>query len=151
MLSSMRWRAATVGLVCIFAVSGAGCGSSGPGTTTSRRGSATLGPLKTCLRSKGYTVAPESVADVRTAPRRFKFTAVWNLLNSSRVALALTFSSDPAGAEQAAVWTRHEDAKIGRGVVIAPVVRIGRIDVLWTASPGGGDVKDVYGCVRRHT
>jgi hypothetical protein len=101
------------------------------------------------LRKNGYTVTPESAADVGTAPRRFEFIAVWNLLNPSRVALALTFSRDTGGAEQATAWTRRENSKIGRGAVIAPVVRIGRIDVLWTAKPGVHDVKDVYGCVRR--
>ena len=65
------------------------------------------------------------------------------------MALALTFSRDPAGAERAAAWTRRENAKIGRGSVLAPVVRIGSVDVLWTATPGLHEMNDVYGCVRR--
>jgi len=105
--------------------------------------------VKTCLRKNGYTVASESAADVGTAPRRFEFIAVWNLQNPSRVALALTFSRDTSGAQQAAAWTRRENSKIGRGAVIAPVVRIGKIDALWTAKPGVHDVKDVYSCIRR--
>ena len=107
--------------------------------------------MRTCLRKEGYTIAPESAADLRTAPHRFEFIAVWNLLNPSklRVALALTFSSDTAGAEQAAAWTRRTNTKISRGKVLAPVVRIGKVDVLWTAKPAAPDVKDVYGCVRR--
>lgn len=145
----MSWRAATVGLACFLAVGVAGCGSSGRGATTSARRATPFGPLKTCLRRNGYTLAPESAADVRTAPRRFEFTAVWNVLNPSRVALALTFSRDTGGAEQAAAWTRRENSKVGRGAVSAPVVRIGRIDVLWTANPGVRDAKDVYSCIRR--
>ncbi len=143
----MSWRGATIGLVCLLAVSAAGCGSSHPATTTVRH-AAPYAQLKSCLRGKGYAVTPESAADVRTAPRRFEFTAVWNLLNMSRVALALTFSRDTGGAEQASSWTRRENAKLGRGAVAAPVVRFGRIDVLWTATPGAHDLKDIYGCVR---
>ncbi len=138
-----------VGLVCLLALTAAGCGSSGQRTTTSARRATPFGPLKTCLRRNGYMVTPESGADVRTAPRRFEFIEVWNVLNLSRVALALTFSRDTGGAEQAAAWTRRENSSIGRGAVVAPVVRIGRIDVLWTAKPGVHDVKDVYGCIRR--
>ncbi len=103
----------------------------------------------TCLSKKGYTVTPESPADVATAPRRFEFTSVWNVLNPSRVALALTFSRNLDGAKQAATWTRRENAKLGRGAVKAPVVRIGKIDALWTAPPGVRDAKDVYGCIRK--
>jgi len=149
MPSSMSGRAAAIGLACLLVVSAPGCGSSGRGTTTSGRRAASFGPLKTCLQRNGYTVTAEPAADVGTAPRRFEFVAVWNLLNPSRVALALTFSRDTAGAKQASAWTRSENSKIGRGAVIAPVVRVGRIDVLWTAKPGVHDLKDVYGCVRR--
>ena len=151
MLRSMRGRAALIGLVCLLALCGAGCGSSRPAATTSTRAAAPFGALKTCLRREGYASTPETATVLRTAPRRFEFTAVWNVLNRSRVALALTFSRETGGAEQAAAWTRRENAKIGRGAVRAPVVRIGRIDVLWTATPGARDVKDVYGCIKRPT
>lgn len=144
----MSWRGATVGLLCLLAVGAAGCGSAGPAATTTVRHAAPYAQLKTCLRRKGYAVTPESAADLRTAPRRFEFTAVWNLLNMSRIALALTFSRDTGGAERASAWTRHENAKLGRGAVLAPVVRFGRIDVLWTATPGAHDLKDIYGCIR---
>jgi hypothetical protein len=137
-----------IGLAFLLAVSAAGCGSSGRGATTSVRRAAPLASLTTCLRRKGYVVTPESAADVRTAPRRFEFTAVWNVLNPSRVALALTFSKNTVGAEQAVVWTRRTNSKIGRGAVSAPVARIGKIDVLWTSKPGIRNMKDVYGCVR---
>jgi hypothetical protein len=146
----MSWRASSIGLACLLAVSAAGCGSSGrEAATTAGRSTALFAPVKTCLRKNGYTVASESAADVGTAPRRFEFIAVWNLQNPSRVALALTFSRDTSGAQQAAAWTRRENSKIGRGAVIAPVVRIGKIDALWTAKPGVHDVKDVYSCIRR--
>jgi hypothetical protein len=107
--------------------------------------------LRACLRKDGYAVTPESAADVRTAPRRFEFTAVWNVLNPSRVALALTFSKNAAGAERAAVWTRRTNARIARGALSAPVLRIGKIDVLWTSRPGVRNMKDVYGCIMRST
>ncbi len=51
-----------------------------------------------CLGRNGYQVTPESPGDVETAPARFEFTTVWNLLNPSRVALALTFSKSTRGA-----------------------------------------------------
>ena len=116
---------------------------------TAQTGSPPLS-LRMCLRKHGYSVSPESVGDLGTAPRRFDFVAIWQVLNPARVALALTFSSDTAGAKRAATWTRRENAKVGRGAVIAPVVRIGKIDVLWTATPGVGNVNAVYGCVRRN-
>ncbi len=94
-------------------------------------------------------MTPESAADVGTAPRRFEFTSVWNVLNPSRVALALTFSRNTDGAKQAASWTRRENSKLGRGAVKAPVIRIGTIDALWTATPGAREAKDVYGCIRK--
>ncbi len=150
MLSPMRWKVAGSALACLLAMSAAGCGSSSPQTTTTTvRKAAPLAPVKTCLRKDGYTVTPESAHDLGTAPRRFEFTAVWGLLNPSRVALALTFSRSTDGAQQAAVWTRRENAKISRGAVAAPVVRIGKTDVLWTAQPGAHNAEDVYGCVRR--
>jgi hypothetical protein len=137
-----------IALASLLALSAAGCGSSSPQATTTVRHAAPYAQLKTCLRGKGYAVTPESAADVRTAPRRFEFTAVWNLLDISRVALALTFSRDTGGAEQASVWTRNENAKLGRGAVHAPVVRFGLIDVLWTTTPGSHDLKAIYGCIR---
>ena len=137
-------------LACILALAAAGCGSSGHGSTvTSERAASTLQSLRMCLRQHGYAVSPESSAVLGTAPRGFDFVEVWNIVNPSRVALALTFSRDPAGAARAAAWARRENAKVGRGVVVAPVVRIGTIDVLWTATPPARDMNDVYGCVRR--
>lgn len=137
-----------MGLVCLLAVGAAGCGSSGRGATTSARPPAPFGSLKTCLSRKGYRSTSETAAAVRTAPRRFEFIAVWNVLKPLKVALALTFSRDTGAAEQAATWTRRENAKIGRGAVSAPVVRIGRIDVLWTGKPAAQYAKEVYGCVK---
>jgi hypothetical protein len=104
--------------------------------------------LKTCLSRDGYALTPESAADVRTAPRRFEFTAVWNVLNPSRVALALTFSRSTGGAERAVVWTRRTNSKLAKGALSAPVVRFGKIDVLWTSKPGARNMNDVYGCIR---
>jgi hypothetical protein len=151
----MNRGAATIVLACLLAVSAAGCGSSGHGTTTTTTTSARpptpAGSLKACLRKRGYTVTPESPADVATAPHRFEFTGVWNLLNPSRVALALTFSRSTAGAKQAVAWTRRTNAKIGKGAVSAPVVRLGKVAALWTAEPGARDARDVYGCIRRST
>ncbi len=145
----MSWRVGTAALACLLALGAAGCGSSGGGSTTSSRRPAPLVTLRKCLRKAGYGVTAETASDVRTAPKRFKFVAVWNVLNPSRIALALTFSKDAAGARQAAAWTRRLNAKISKGAVSAPVVQVGTIDVLWTAKPGVDDVKDIYGCVRR--
>ena len=151
MLSSMSRRGAMTLLAFFLAVCGAGCGSSGRKSTPgSARLTSPLLSLRMCLRKNGYAISPESIADIGTAPRRFEFVAVWNVVNPSRVALALTFSRDTAGAEQAAVWTRRENAELGRRAVVAPVVRIGKIDVLWTAEPGADDVNGVYNCVRQH-
>jgi hypothetical protein len=86
--------------------------------------------MRLCLRHHGYAISPESTAVRATAPRRFEFVSVWNLLNLNRVALALTISRTAKGAER------------------APVVRIGRFDALWTADPGPADKADVYGCMR---
>jgi hypothetical protein len=105
----------------------------------------------TCLERVGYNVIPESPADVETGLPRFEFTAVWNLQNPSRVTLAVTFSRSTRGAEQTAIWTRREDSKIGHGVVAAPIVRIGKLNVLWTAKPRVRDAQHVYGCIRQHT
>lgn len=101
-----------------------------------------------CLQKHGYAATPESPGDVETAPRRFEFTAVWNVLNPSRVALALTFSRSTGGAAQAVTWTRDENRKLAKGALSAPVVRIGKIDVLWTSKPGARNMHDVYGCIR---
>ena len=73
---------------------------------------------------------------------------MWNLLNPDRVALALTISKSPVGAKRAEVWTRKANARIGKGVVRAPVVRFGRINVLWTTDPDKIDKDAIYGCVR---
>ena len=92
---------------------------------------------------------PEPAA-LRTATRRFQFIDVWDLLNSNnRVALAVAISKNRHAAKLAAVWTRKLNAKLGRGVVKAPVVQFGRIDVLWTAEPGPADTASIYGCVRK--
>lgn len=150
----MNRSAGALGLVCILAVGAAGCGSSGRGTTTTTtttaaRNATPHGSLQACLTRKGYVVTPESPGEVETAPDRFGFTAVWNVLNPSRVALALTFSRDTDGARQAAAWTRRENSKLGRGAVKAPVVQFGKIDALWTATPGARDAREVYGCIRQ--
>jgi hypothetical protein len=147
----MSWRAALTVLACVLAAGAAGCGSSGGKPTVTSRAVSPPISLRLCLRKHGYAVSPESIADLNTAPRRFDFVAIWQLLNPSRVALALTFSRDTAGAERAAAWTRRENAQLGRGVVLAPVVRIGKIDVLWTATPGVHNVNAVYGCVRQNS
>jgi hypothetical protein len=104
--------------------------------------------MRMCLRHHGYSISPESAAHLRTAPPNFDFVAVWNLLNPDRIALSVTISKSVAGARRAAVWTRRLNARIGRGVVHAPVVRFGRVNVLWTTDPGAADKSDIYGCVR---
>jgi hypothetical protein len=149
-LSSMSTLTVLTVSACLLAVCAAGCGSSGPGSTVTSKGAAPSASLRLCLRHHGYSISPESLADLGTAPRRFDFIAIWQVLNPSRVALALTFSRDTAGAKRAAAWTRRENAKVGRGVVLAPVVRIGKIDVLWTATPGVDNINAVYGCVRQN-
>ena len=138
-----------MGMACLLAFTAGGCGSSRRVPAAATHAPAPFARLKSCLRKSGYAVSPESVADLHTAPRRFEFTAVWNLLNPSRVALALTFSRNTTGAKEAVAWTRASNAKIGKGVVAAPVVRIGKVGVLWTATPGRRSTKDVYGCIRR--
>jgi hypothetical protein len=151
----MSRRFAALALVCLFAVSAAGCGSSHhaakpPAPKPPAPKPAPFASLESCLESHGYAVTPESPADVATAPARFQFTGVWNVVNPSRVAFALTFSRSLTGAKQAVVWTRRSNAKMGRSVVAAPVVRVGLIDVLWTATPGTANTTDVYSCIRRH-
>ncbi len=130
-------------------VGAAGCASSGkkaaagPSARTVK-----FDALKSCLHDKGYKVMPEPSTVRGTAPRNFEFIGVWNLLNPNRVALALTISKSPVGARRAEVWTRKANDRIGKGVVRAPVVRFGRINVLWTTDPDKIDKDAIYGCVR---
>jgi hypothetical protein len=134
----------------------AGCGSSTKRaqtpTTTSAHAStvAALTPLRLCLRRRGYGVTPISASALKTAPRRFEFVTVWDLVNPNRLALAVTISRSVEGARRAAVYTRKLNAKIGKGVVKAPVVQFGKINVLWTDTPDPPDKRNIYGCVRRH-
>jgi hypothetical protein len=107
-------------------------------------------PLRQCFRRRGYGVTPDSASALKTAPRRFEFVTVWNLVNPDRVALAVAISRSESGAKQAAVWTRKLNAKLGKGAVKAPVVRFGKVDVLWTDEPDPPDKANIYGCVRRH-
>jgi hypothetical protein len=143
----VAWKASAAALVCLVGVAAAGCGSSGKANPPSPEQS-----LRLCLRHHGYAVTPESAHVRGTAPKRFEFTSIWQLLNQNpnlrRIALTLTISKTAAGASQAAAWLRKENAKVGKGVVKAPVIQFGRYDVLWTAEPGTGDAKDIYGCVR---
>jgi hypothetical protein len=150
----MDRRFGAVALVCLLAVSAAGCGSSHhaakpPVPKPPAPKPAPFASLQSCLESHGYAVTPESPGQVATAPARFQFTGVWNVVNPTRVTFALTFSRSLAGAKQAAAWTRETNKKVGRSLVAAPVVRIGLIDVLWTATPGPPNTTDVYGCIRR--
>lgn len=134
----------------VLAVGAAGCGSSKKPaeTAATTRSASPVASLRSCLSRHGYQVTPET-AEVRgTAPDRFEFLSVWNLLNPERIALAVTISKTPAGAARAAAWTRQENEKLGKGVVHAPAVQFGRIDVLWTAAPNRADRNDIYGCVR---
>lgn len=144
-------RSATLAvLACLLAAGAAGCGSSGKHaqTTTTTKKAAPYAALVTCFHRHGYRVSTELPSVRRTAPARFEFLNIWNLLNPNRIALAVTVSKTPAAAGRAAAWTRQENAKIGKGVVHAPVVRFGRFDVLWTAEPDQADTKAIYGCVR---
>jgi hypothetical protein len=140
-------RLAALVLVCLLAVGAAGCGSSGKHAQTTAA-AAGRQSLRLCLRHQGYAISPESARVRGTAPPEFEFLAVWNLLNPDRVALALTFSKSADGAKRAAAWTRKANARIGKGVVHAPVVRFGRINVLWTTDPDPADRTAIYGCVR---
>ena len=146
MLSAVKAGALAPLLACLLAAAASGCGSSSKPVPTSPE--ATLLPMRLCLRHHGYSVTPESASVMRTAPASFEFVAVWDLLNPARVAVTLTVSRSAAGAARVAVWTRRENAKIGKGVVVAPVVQLGRIDLLWTAKPGRGDTSGVDVCVR---
>jgi hypothetical protein len=144
----MTRNAISAVLVCVLVVVVGGCGSSGK----QAKPPSPYQSLRLCLRHHGYAVTPESARVRATAPSRFEFVAIWQLLNQNpalrRIALTLTISKSAAGAAKAAVWTRKENAKVGKGVVKAPVTQFGRYLVLWTAEPGRGDAKDVYGCVR---
>jgi hypothetical protein len=135
-------------LACLLAVGLAACGSSGKKAAAPSPYTA----LRLCLRQRGYAITPESATVRATAPKRFEFETIWNLLNpdlnARRIALALAISRSEAGAQKAAVWTRDLNKKLGKGVVHAPVKRIGRVDVLWTAEPRSDEAKDVYRCVR---
>jgi hypothetical protein len=141
-------RVIAAALVGLLVAAAAGCGSSGK----QAKPQPPYQSLRLCLRHHGYAVTPESARVRATAPGRFEFVAIWQLLNQNpalrRIALTLTISQSAAGAAKAAVWTRNENAKVGKGVVKAPVRQFGRYLVLWTAEPGHGDAKDVYGCVR---
>jgi hypothetical protein len=107
--------------------------------------------LKSCFEKRGYSVDVEP-ANVRgTAPKEFEFVAVWNLLNPNRIALAVTVSKTPVGAKRAQAWTRKTNKRIAKGAVRAPVVRFGRINVLWTTDPDPRDTTGIYGCVRKIT
>ncbi len=142
----MNGRLASAVLICLLATVSAGCGSSSP-KRVQRPAAATLTPTRLCLRRHGYRITPDSAAALRTAPSRFDFIAVWNLVPSNGIALALAISRSVAGATRAAVWTRREHARLYKGLVAAPVVRYGRIDALWTAKPGRRDVTVIRGCL----
>jgi len=149
---AVRRRASAAVLICLLAAAAAGCGASSPKqakapTTTAK--AVALAPIRSCLSRRNYNIQPDSLSALETAPRRFQFVTVWNLVNPNRVALALTISRTAEGAARAAAWTRRENRKIGKGVVAAPVVRFGRIDVLWTAKPDPPDVRNIYPCVRK--
>jgi hypothetical protein len=104
--------------------------------------------MRACFVRRGYAVTPDTPEALGTAPARFEFVTVWNLLNPDRIALSVTISRSVAGARRAAAWTTRENEKLGRGVVKAPVVRFGAIDVLWTDAPDRRDTTAIYGCVR---
>jgi hypothetical protein len=141
-------RFVTTVLVCLLAVAAAGCGSSSKHARTTTAQAAGMQSLRLCLRRQGYAISPESARVRGTAPRAFEFLAVWNLLNPDRIALAVTISKSANGAKRVAAWTRKTNARIGKGVVHAPVVRFGRINVLWTNDPDAADRNAIYGCVR---
>jgi hypothetical protein len=157
----MRLRASVALLICLLATTAAGCGSTHKGATSTPTTTAApptttqavvdpLARLTRCFEGQGYTVTPITPEALQTAPRRFQFIAVWDLLNpNARVAVSLAISKSIAGAKLGAAYTRKLNAKLGKGVVKAPVVRLGRFDVLWTAEPAGVDTASIYGCVRK--
>jgi hypothetical protein len=144
----MTRKALHVVLVCVLVAAAAGCGSSKKQATPP----SPYLSLRLCLRHHGYAVTPESASVRATAPSTFEFVQVWQLLNQNpdlrRIALTLTISKSPTGAAKAVVWLRKENAKLGKGVVKAPVKQFGRVNILWTAEPGKADARDIYGCVR---
>jgi hypothetical protein len=135
-------------LVCLLAISAAGCGSSAKHVATVSAQQTVLRTMEKCLRRHGYQIHAEEPNVRRTAPKNFEFVAVWNLLNPNRIALAVTISRTPDGAARAAAWLRKTNKKIAKGAVHAPVAQFGRIDVLWTAQPNRGDMQAIYPCVR---
>lgn len=149
-MPGVRARAIGATLICVLATAAAGCGSSPPKSaqTVSKPRVSTLSRVRSCVQRRGYIVTPDTPAALQTAPRRFEFVAVWNLARPQRIPVAVTFSRNVGGASLAATWTRAENKKLGKGVVDAPVVRFGKIDVLWTAEPGARQVREIYGCVR---
>jgi hypothetical protein len=140
-------------LICLLVLALAACGSSShkaaEAITTARASEvAALLPTRLCFRKRGYSITPDSAAALKTAPRNFDFVTVWNLVNPNRVALAVTFSRSLAGARRAEVWVRKAHKRIGKGLVEAPVVRFGKVNVLWTAKPDPPDTRNIYGCIR---
>lgn len=148
MLPTVARGVTAVMLACVLASLLSGCGSSAKPATSTQAAASRLLPLRLCFRQHGYSVAPDSATALHTAPRTFEFVAVWNLLNPNGVAVTVTISRSIDGAARAAAWTRQENAKLGKGVVTAPVVQYGRIDVLWTAAPERRDTSGIYPCVR---
>jgi hypothetical protein len=134
-------------ILVVAALCVAGCGSGTARPKASATGAADLA-LRKCFRARGYAISPESAQARGTAPRRFEFVTVWNLVKPVSISFALTISKTTRAAEAAAVWVRGENAKLGRGAVLAPVVRFGKVDVLWTAEPRPQDARTVYGCLR---
>jgi hypothetical protein len=110
---------------------------------------AALLPTRLCFRKHGYSVTPDSATALKTASPRFDFLTVWNLLNPNRVALAVTFSRSLDGAKRAEKWVRRFNKKLSKGKVDAPVVRFGKVNVLWTAKPDPPDTRNIYGCIRQ--
>lgn len=144
----MLRRLTPLALACLLAAGAAGCGSSGKKAAEKSPQVTALNAMRVCFRHQGYAVSPESPATRRTAPRRFEFVSIWNLLNPDRIALAVTVSKTPAGAKRANTWTQKLNDRIGKGAVHAPVVRFGRVNVLWTTDPDKRDTDAIYGCVR---
>jgi len=141
---------ALLSMLGLLALGAAACGSSGKGHGAHAAAPNPLPAIRICLRRHGYTISPESQKAIKTAPDRFELYEIWNLVHPdpAGVSLALAYSRSNAGAAKAAVWLRAYNKKLGKGVVEAPVVRFGRVDVLWTAKPSARDKSGVYGCVQ---
>lgn len=152
MVSLVNRGLAGLASACLLAAAAAGCGGSSPAQVAPPAPGSAAARLSTrlCFRHQGYSVVPDTVKALGTAPANFEFLAVWSLLNTDghHISLAVTFSRTVAGATRAAAWTRKENSLIGKGAVKAPVVQFGKIDVLWTTTPTGRDTRAVYGCVR---